>query len=286
MPAHSPLKFCVFAALVGIGCYSTPSTRDTGAVEGTGSGVGSTPKGPLDDLRGQLTDGDFAVYWRHYDSWETGACVELLLRNQGTSSARISELRLEAFDPLTYWADSGGAVFWPNGSLITAWPESTSLSGGGIRRMYYCAEPAAELLGLEVDAVRTSSDGSDDGSDGDDTEVPEVNAGSFSQDGLIVNWREMWDDPEHGGTCVEFSAFNETSLPIDLGALRFEMSGTFEITHSYGLTPTPVSDGLAILFPDYLGALPPIGEPLSDQFRGTVCFDPLVTPTAMTAAID
>jgi hypothetical protein len=71
-----------------------------------------------------------------------------------------------------------------------------------------------------------------------------------------------------------------------LGVLRFEMSGEYEITHYYGLTPTPLSDSLAILFPDYLGALPPIGEDLSDQFRGTVCLDPVVLPVAMEATID
>lgn len=286
MPAPSSRSFFVLAALVGLGCYNTPAERDTGGAEGSAGGVGNTPKGPIDEMRGQLTDGDFSVYWRHYDAWGSGACVELLLRNQGTASARVSELRLEAFDPLTYWADSGGAVFWPNGSLITAWPESTSISGGGIRRMYYCAEPAAELVGLQVDASRATSDGSGGDDGGSDGEEPEVNAGSFTQDGLILNWREMWDDPEHGGTCVEFAAFNETSLPIDLGAVRFEMSGSFEITHSYGLTPTPITGGLAILFPDYLGALPPLGEPLSDQFRGTVCFDPLVVPMTMAADID
>jgi hypothetical protein len=76
------------------------------------------------------------------------------------------------------------------------------------------------------------------------------------------------------------------STPLDLGVLRFEMSGEYEITHYYGLTPTPLSDSLAILFPDYLGALPPIGEDLSDQFRGTVCLDPVVLPVAMEATID
>ena len=277
----------VLAAVLGVGCYSTPSTRDSGGADGSSAGGSGTPKGPLDDMRGQITDGDFSVYWRHYDSWDGGACVELLLRNQGTASARVSELRIEALDSLTYWADSGGAVFWPDGNQITIWPESTSLSGGGIRRMYYCAEPATELLSLEVDASRgTSSGGDDAGTDGGDTAAPEVNAGTFTQEGLVLNWREMWEDPEHGGTCFEFAAFNETSLPIDLGAIRFEMSGEFEITHSYGLTPTPVTGGLAILFPDYLGSLPPLGEPLSDQFRGTVCFDPVVVPMTMTADID
>lgn len=278
--------FPVILLTLAQACYLSPRKEDTGAVTDDGGGI-STPTGPLDELRGSLVDGDFAVYWRHYDGWGQGSCVELLLRNQGTSSARISELQLGASDSFTYWADAGGATFWPDGSSITIWPDSTSLSGGGIRRMYYCAEPAAELVSLSVAATTTGGSGADDGAgdEGDDGGA-EVNAGSFSQGELVVTWRELWEDPDHGGTCFEFAAFNEGSTPIDLGVLRFEMSGEYEITHYYGLTPTPLSDSLAILFPDYLGALPPIGEDLSDQFRGTVCLDPVVLPVSMEATID
>ena len=158
-------------------CYLSPRKEDTGAAADDGGGI-STPTGPLDELRGSLVDGDFAVYWRHYDAWSAGSCVELLLRNQGTSSARISELQLGASDTFTYWADAGGATFWPDGANITIWPDSTSLSGGGIRRMYYCAEPAAELVSLAVSATTTGGTadggGGDDGADDGATEL--VNA--------------------------------------------------------------------------------------------------------------
>lgn len=285
-PSYAARAAALLLLLAGPGCYLNPRTADTGGAtdDGGGSGGISTPSGPLDALRGSLEDGDLAVYWRHYDAWDQGACVELLLRNQGTSSVRVSEISLLASDSFTYWADAGGATFWPDGAEITIWPDSTSLSGGGIRRMYYCAEPAAELVGLDVTAVSSGSSAGDD--DATDPVEPDVNAGSFSQGELVVTWRELWEDPDHGGTCLEFAAFNEGSTPMDLGVLRFEMSTAYEITHYYGLTPTPLSDSLAILFPDYLGALPPIGEDLSDQFRGTVCLDPLALPESMEATID
>ena len=262
-------------------CYLTPQAADTAAIESQTDAGGGTPTGPLDGLRGSIEDGNFAVYWRHYDSWQTGACVEVLLRNQSASSAQITELRLTASAAFTYWADAGGATFWPDGAEITIWPDALNLQGGGIQRMYYCAEPAAALVGLEVQATGPGSD-----TPAADTGAPAVNAGSFVQGPLVVTWRELWEDTEHGGTCVEFAAFNEGSAPLDLGVLRFEMSATFSITHYYGLSPTPLTDGMALTFPSYLGALPPIGEALADQFRGTVCLDPLAVPVSMTATID
>ena len=279
--------------ILGLGmlgaCYMSPETSiDSADAAADGSGLGA-PQGPLDeDNQGTLEDGDVRLYWRTRDAWQAGACVDLLLRNTGDSTLRLNELRLSNSEAFTYWASAGGAVFWPDGGELTIWPESSSLSAGSFKQMYFCAEPAADLVAMEADVTASSSgSGGSDGSDGSDgsTEEPEINAGAFVEDGFVLNWRVTWEDPDHGGTCMEFRAVNETDEPIDVGAISLEMTGEFLITHSYGVTPTVLSEGLGLMFPSYLGDIPPFGEGLSDQWVGTVCMEPIQTPTSMSVVI-
>ena len=181
MPARSthPLATFLGAVLLTTGCYMPQEGELTPTAEGLESASedaaeGDGYTGSLDGGRGIMHSDGFKLFWQHYSVWDGGACTNLRLQNED-DPVRGWQMILHTSDAMTYWADDGGAFFFPDGDMI--WVESednTVIERFESVEMYYCAEPAAELRGLEVswreviEDHNDPEDSRDDSSDGGD----------------------------------------------------------------------------------------------------------------------
>lgn len=165
----------LLTSLLAAGCYETGLVEtDTGALAANEDGQASSNVGSLDAPRGRLELDGFSLYWKQHSTWEQGACVELRLRNTGCPVYNW-EMALLLDQNLTYWADEGGAYFWPEDNLVLIEPEgSGSLSSNESQVFYFCAEPAVQVLDFDfrslVNDCGGSSEGSGSGSSGSGTD--------------------------------------------------------------------------------------------------------------------
>ena len=265
------------------GCYQPDDPTDTAEAEGgSGGGEPSSNVGALDGARGIVSDGDYELYWKQYSAWAQGACVELRLKNNGCT-VRGWEAELRADAVLTYWADDGGAYFWPDQDVILVEPEtSSSLAGGSSAVLYFCAEPAVSIVDLSVMAreVDCADDGdSTDGTDDGDDDPPP--GGSVTDGDLQLAYTFNYEDGP--SSCFSVQLRNTGDAPLTVSELYLEMSEPIESASAYPQT-VPYVDAaddqqLNVLLPTYPFPLEP-GERWMDM---TLCYSPEAEIVGMTS---
>ncbi len=274
-------RAAALAAVLLAACYQPRAEEalDTATAPGAAGGGGSSsssPYGSIGDDRGRLSDGDFTLYWRWYGdvAWTNGTCVELRLRNNGSSvSWRDMELDLDA--ELTRWVYEDGGFFWPDSDQILVEPTGRGrLTRYESAMAYFCAEPAVRIDDFSIDTVAGSgSDDRDDDPDPDDGDDDKVlGDAATGLDGVRLYYREVQD-----GACLELNLLNSGTKSWTITETRMEFPEDVELTDYWEAIFRVEGGDLYALWPGYLGALDP-----GEQFRGTACFEPLAEPDSVT----
>lgn len=277
-PAHA-----AFALLVLVGCYQpreeqTADTATGGGAPATGTdGSGSTSYGSVGDDGGRLSDGDFTLYWRWYGDadWTSGSCVELRLRNNG-SSVSFWEMELDLDAELTQWVYEDGGFFWPDGDRILVEPTGRGqLTRYESHLAYFCAEPAVRIDDFDITTVAGGDDDDDDRDDDDDDREDDdtmLGDAATGLDGVRLYYRGVQE-----GRCLELNLLNDGDTSWDVTETRLQFDDDVELTDYWEALFRVEGGDLYAVWPRYLGALDP-----GDQFRGTACFEPLDAPASIT----
>ena len=255
------------ALLALAGCYFTPNDQQVeGDVDGLTSTADSPRYGPVGEGRGKIEEGPFTVYWQWYDTWESGTCVELTVRN-GEESLKWWDLRLRTDQELTQWTYEDGAFFWPDGDEIYIEPLSSgSFSARDTKSLYYCAEPLHVIEGIEVnyehsgdrdddggdggdgstDGGDGSTDGGDGGTDGDDGGIDPTRAtrGELFPGPFTLRWYQF--DEWEQGNCTHVTLINGDQ-DLESWELTVQGNTTFRVTSEWGAWLVPSADSMRVL---------------------------------------
>jgi hypothetical protein len=289
MPSRSPLLLALLCA-----CYSPTSVPDTGAAAGedpsggtiwgggSGSGADGSGGGTASE-RGVLTDDDFTIFWRWYGNadWDNGTCTEVLLRNDG-DAGRTWTLTLGLDAAISDFTHEAGAFFITDGPTLIANPvTSPGIAAGGSVAMSWCAEPRAAILSADVVSTRSSTDdGGDDGDDGDsdtDTDTPSSPILWSGETALSDVW--FYARTVSEGTCTELRLRNEGSATWTIEETTLRFPEPVEMTDFWEFPVQVDEETVSVSWPGYLGDLEP-----GEEFKGTVCFDPVVAPVSVDVA--
>lgn len=288
--------------MASAGCYSATGDSlegDTAALSGDGasSNVGSL-EGPR-GIRDELSDEGLVLYWKQSANWDQGACLEMRLRNNSGCELKNWEMGLSVDQSLTYWADEGGAYFWPQDNLVLVESaDGGSLASGGSAVFFFCAEPAVEISGLELRSSSSdcggsggSSGGSSDGgssdggsADGDDPD-PEALSGAVEDAGVRVLYSLDYSDTLSGEEfgCYKLRVQNTTSAAVRVESLDLEMSETVTgaLARSEGYATVSTGGNLRYDVPEYRQEIEAGG---SFEVYG-VCWTPIVPVDDVTVTL-
>lgn len=288
--AGAPRTLLIASAVAMSGCYMAQEAGVDSAVDGLETGPseeGVSSAGPLEGSRGILQADEMKLYWQHYSVWDGGACTKIRLKNEG-APVRGWQLRVEASDTMTYWADDGGAYFFPDGQDL--WVEANdnaALESFDSVEMYYCAEPAVELVAMEawwregggeLDEEGGDDDGREDGDDGHgdgDEGLP----GSFSgimdyTDGSGNSARLSYASwITTSVTCLDFEVENTGLRTVVIERFRIDFEDDIDANlHEGGEVFQDQPDELTVVFPEGRESDP------GDRVKARVCMDPLSRP--------
>ena len=236
-PRVRPASVKVDVPEQGAGGGSTGSAYNWGSDSGWTSGTFGSGGAAYNYVRW----GDFELYASVGTAWETGACVDMILINNGPA---LSGWQLDVYldQALVKKTSSDGALFFAAGPHLLAFPKSGgSLAAGGVLGLQYCGEPATMPSAFRIKGTTTSS-GWDDGSgstwsdDGWGTTPCWGSDGSWSEAGTgcsnvpwtppadavgkLVGYKDFllyasdagdWQDGH--GSCVDLTLVN-TGLPV------------------------------------------------------------------------
>ncbi len=291
------------ALLALAGCYFTPNDQKIeGDVDGLTS-TGDNPRyGAVGEGRGKIEEGPFTVYWQWYDTWETGTCVELIVRN-GEKPLKWWDLRLRTDQELTQWTYEDGAFFWPEGDEIYIEPVSSgSFSARATKSLYYCAEPLHEITRIEVnyehsghsngddgddggdgsdgssDGGDGSTDGDDGGTDGDDgTDVTRATRGELFPGPFTLRWYQF--DEWEQGNCTHVTLINGDQ-DLESWELTLQGNTTFRVTSEWGAWLVPSADSMRVLPNETDGLL------AGESFTFGYCTEPHTAITDASAVFE
>lgn len=244
------------------GCYLSPNDPTANSEESglTGSGASNTTYGEVGEGRGRFDEGPFTIYWRWYDTWEQGTCVQIDVRNNGDTLSWW-DLTLDLDQPLTQWTYESGAFFWPEGDQLLIEPESSgSFSRRATKKFNYCAEPRAAIVGATVNYEYSGSgssgsggDGSSgdggDGSSGDGDGGDGGSSGGLSERGELFpapftlrwRWVSSWD----GGSCTQVTLING-DRDLAEWELLLNLSGDARLSSEWGAWYVPSGDSMRV----------------------------------------
>lgn len=287
MTSRSPLLLALLCA-----CYAPTSVPDTGAADGedpndgtiwgggsggsAGSG-GSGGAGASSD-RGVLQDDDFTIFWRWYGNadWPEGTCTEVLLRNDGERVDTWS-LALELDAEIDFFTHESGAFFITDGPTLTANPvTSPTIASGGSVAMSWCAEPRAAILA--ADAIANRSEGGDDDDDDSTTDDEPDSAVLWGAETVLSDvW--FYARAVSQGECVELRLRNEGTATWTIEETTLRFPEPVVMTDFWEFPVQVDEETVSVTWPGYLGDLDP-----GEEFKGTVCLDPLVAPSSVDVA--
>ena len=298
----------VFASLLAAGCYGVENDleSDTAALSASEDGATSNV-GSLDAPRGIEELDGFLLYWKQHSNWEQGACLELRLRNTGCAVENW-EVALDLDQQLTYWADEGGAFFWPQGDVVLVEPESSGYLGVNESTVFYfCAEPAVRIQAFDLRSLSTdcgdsgsssSSDSGDDGSTTDDGGTGDD--GSTGDDGttdttptdysgrvvdgdiqMIYNYDELNTE---GLNCYDLTFQNNGDEPVTMDQVAFAMSdAVVDVSNPETGSAYVTADGSEIIYAPDTGARWIAAGARSDEF--SLCWTPRGGIESMTVTV-
>ncbi len=188
--------------------HESTSREQTGGRAGTWS----SDEGPPDLLAANRLERDaFTLYSQWYGGWGGGTCVELFLKNRG-SSIRDWSLRLQLDNPIARLLDYAGGYFLfsesPDSLLIEPL-DSDTFRGGSSQIIWFCAEPRLNPVAMRVNGIEVE-DGWESGGvwrppfPGETESVP---PGVRLRSGeLDLYWTAR--PPGSGGTCIDLALRN------------------------------------------------------------------------------
>lgn len=278
-----------------IGCYLQPSestlipmdsASDTSS-SGTNHG-GRPDDGAVEGFQSGILNSDNAkMYWLWYgyEDWPNGNCVEMRLQNTGPAIKNWSA-ELDLDQSITKWVYNDGAWIFPSGDMLSIGSESSAtLESNASVMLYYCAEPrtqpqAIRLTGTLVNPVTppvddTGDTNTDTATDTGDTSI--FGSVTDSTRTLILQYSSA-GYTANGGECVDLVLFNQGTQTLSRIALALSFSGSFDITTLRGYISGVHNGNQLSLSPTYTTTLAP-----GQSNSGTICMDPLQSPTAMAA---
>lgn len=231
---------------------------------------------------GQLSDADFTLEWWWGETWETGACVELVLTNQGADRDDwLATVGLS--DDIETWIDGYGGL-----SVSSPSPDEVSLvPAGGIAagesvQASFCAEPLTEPDSLLVFA--TEAEGSDDTGEDPSEEAPIAGA-FYSPDGA---WGLSYQGgAEHGSTdaeCLLLKLWNFSDTDASDWRAAVTFSGPPVVSYSWSLAvfADPQDPNTVHLYG--IHGLQDIAAGATAE--AGLCLDPMVEPLSMTVTVE
>ena len=147
---------------------------------------------------GQLSDADFTLDWWLGEAWAEGACVELVLTNQGADrSDWLATVGLS--EGVENWIDGYGGltVTNPSPDEISLMPSGGIAAGASVQASF-CAEPLTEPSSLLVFAA--DAEGSEDTGDEPAEEAPITGAFYTPDEAWGLSYQ---GGAEHGSTDAE-----------------------------------------------------------------------------------
>jgi len=276
------------SAFATSGCYMAQEAGVDSAVEGlqgAPSDEAMSANGPLEGARGVLEANGMKLYWQHYSMWEGGACTNLRLKNEG-AAVRGWQMMIEASEGMTYWADDGGAFFFPDGQTIWVEAENnTGLDSFDSVEMYYCAEPAAELTAMEIWWREGGGELDDGGDDGDDGGGGGDDGGGDDLPGGFSGIMDYTDGNGNSArlsyatwitssvTCVDFEVENTGVRSVVIERFTIDFDDDIEIhLREGGEVFQDQPDEVTVVFPEGRESDP------GDHVGARVCMDPLARP--------
>lgn len=217
---------------------------------------------------GELSDGDFRLYFNPGEQWDGGGCWTLDLLYQGDQlddwQANITLSRDAAdfsfLDP----------VLDPSADDQLQWtPDEVTIGDDGyLGSASYCAEPAAAPAALTVWAI-----------EGDPSEPTDDN--TFSARTLEDTTGRVWvtiDDAGDQGSsdCMALEVVNLSGQALQGWRLDLVMSGTTEVTDTFNAYAL-ASDAKITVRPTSADALAAYAA-----WEGWVCLSPFAEPTTAT----
>lgn len=258
------------------GCLlPSPIETDTAGLSGGGEWTGA----------GSLSDRDMVLDWWWDSSWESGACVKMLLYNNGASVSAL-QANVSLRGEIDAWIGGyGGADVTFEGPGQVSISTDSGLAAGGVLEAVYCAEPLTEPEDLVIFSVAGSPD--DTGSDDTPVEDPPISGTVYSAD---RDWGLSYQGgAEHGSTsaeCLLLKFWNFSGRDADGWSATIEFDGPTEVAYKWSLTVFDEDDGGGFAAMTLYPETPITSIEAGGSVEAGLCLEPMAAPVVFSVTAE
>lgn len=275
MPAMPSCRALAVSALLLAGACVPLEPQDRGGdvEDGSSDDGGSTGSGDGEAYTGIADDGPFSLEWWVGETWETGGCVDLLVRLDSETSVSSWSLELELDENVDSWLYGGGgaAVVFEGGDDVAITPYSSALSAGQTLEASYCSEPLARPDDIDVDYEESEDGGGgEDGGSGSDEDTE----GSVrAADGSVILYYDLFGTWGYEA-CMDLVLLNTSGDAWSNWTAEVAFEEAVDVVQADGfLTASLDEDSLTLIPEDGLG----VND--GGSARGQICFEAASPPT-------